>query len=413
MPYHAIRLGTALPGASRRVELCHDRAKTTVWLQLTNTEFIIGGASPVFVTALIGAIRTPTGWQPIDAGTAARLRDVTIAFGTKLGDRIDEFQRAITRDWSTFDGARASHWAKGLTVGHDMSNPSFVMKAIKTGFDAIGVSVSAYSGLRMKGFSVDDAIDYLQRRAAVAGVNVVDGALLDFEEIGPDPTLRVQEDKAYQSDPRMIPYVPAKRNGHGGHFSYPELTASVPFPRVLAYGFRGDSRLPSAIKNAGGFNPNYTRPDQIAKAAAQGNAQDRALNLPEFLANQFYGGYISVCKSYAVTKAFATGMGGTTPPGPGWVYACFVEGGFVIPPAGTIPATATHPQIKIPYNEQEISMPGLLDWDDVVGCRRVSSNGRFEGNIFLRQTMAQQDPQAAVALWKLLSGETQGPGLPP
>ncbi|MCP6037075.1 hypothetical protein NL368_27440, partial [Klebsiella pneumoniae] len=88
--------------------------------------------------------------------------------------------------------------------------------------------VSAYSGLRMKGFSVDDAIDYLQRRAAVAGVNVVDGALLDFEEIGPDPTLRVQEDKAYQSDPRMIPYVPAKRNGHGGHFSYPELTASVP-----------------------------------------------------------------------------------------------------------------------------------------------------------------------------------------
>lgn len=413
MPYHVIRLGSALPGASRRVELCHDRAKTTVWLQLTNTEFLTGGAAPNFVTCLIGAIQTPSGWAAIDPGTAARLRDVTLAFGNNLGDRIDEFQRAITRDWASFDPSRASQWAKGLTVGQDMSNPSFVMKAIKTGFDAIGVSVSAYSGLQLRGFKVDDTIAYLKKRAAVVGANVIDGALLDFEEIGPDPTLKLQEDKAKQSDTRIIPYIKSSRsNGHSGSFAYPELTTSVPFPRVVAYGFRGDSRVPSAIKNAGGFNPNYTRPDQIAKASnTVGQAHDRALNLPEFLTNQFYGGYISVCKSYAVTKAFATGMGGTTTRAAGWVYACFVEGGFLIPPAGTIPATTTHPTITIPYNEQEISMPGLLDWEDVVACRRVNANGVFEGNIFMRQSMAHEDPKAAVALWKLLSGETQGSGL--
>jgi hypothetical protein len=410
--YNTIHLGSALPGASRRVELCHDRAKTAVWLQLTNTEFIVGGASPNFVTALIGAVRTPTGWVAIDAATAARLRDVTHAFGDKLGYRVADFQRAITKDWATFDGAAPSRWAKGLTVGQDISGPSFVMKAIKTGFDAIGVSVAAYSGPQLRAFTVDDTVEYLKRRAAVVGAEVVDGALLDFEEIGPDPTLGIQEDPASVSDTRRIQHILSTRViPHGGRYTYPELTTALPFKRVIAYAFRGDARVPSSIKSAGGFNPNYTRPDQIAKAAAKGAPQDQALNLVDFLKDQFYGGYISVCKSYAVTKAFATGKAGTTPREAGWVYVCLVEGGFLIPPAGTIKATKKHPEIKILHNEQEISMPGLLDWEDVVACRKVNRKGNFEGNIFMQKSFHRVDPQAKMKIWRLLSGESQGANL--
>ncbi|MBR0642636.1 hypothetical protein [Plastoroseomonas hellenica] len=314
MPFHSIRLAAELPGAARRVELCHDRAKTTVWLQLTNTGSVIGGgAGDGFVTALIGAVRKGNGWVAIDAGTAARCRDVTIAFGTKLGDQIAKFQSAITRDWASFNANSASRWAKGLTIGHDMSSPGFVMKAIKTGFDAINVSIPAYSGLRVKGFTVDEAIDYLQKRALSAGISVVDGGLMDFEEVAPDEDEIRFEDKASQTDERRVGLLlSTKARTHGGRFPYSAETASLPFERVIAYGFRGDSRPPGAIKNAGGFNPNYTRPDQIAKAVAAKQPMTQALDLPKFLENQFLGGYVSVSKSYAVAKAFATGQGGTT-----------------------------------------------------------------------------------------------------
>ncbi|HRF44104.1 MAG TPA: hypothetical protein PLD30_07660 [Candidatus Competibacteraceae bacterium] len=86
------------------------------------------------------------------------------------------------------------------------------------------------------------------------------------------------------------------------------------------------------------------------------NPQEQALNLQRFIANQEYGGYLSVSKSIAVTKAFAIGMGGTTSRNAGWVYACFAEGGFHLPKQGA------HGWVK--YSEQEIAMPGMLDWDD-------------------------------------------------
>ena len=416
MSFQQIQLGRAVPGASSRIELCHDRAKTTVWLQLTKAAFVIGDPSPVFVTCLIGAIQKQNRWTAIDAGTAARLRDVTLAFGTRMGAHIGGFQNAILTRWQGFSHDKAAEFANWRTVGADLSNPSFVMAAIKMGFDAIGVSVPAHSGLQLRGFTVDDTIAYLESRATVVGASVLDGALLDFSEIGPDPSLAAFEDEARMTDKRDIPCIESnKADRHSNIFAYAELTASVPFPRVVTYGFRGDSRTPSAIKNAGGFNPNYTRPDHIAKAEKKvGQEHDQALNITKFIADQTYGGYISVSKSYAVTKAFATGMGGTTggktsfwskkrERAAGWVYVCFVEGGFNLPPVDKPIGGVT-----VKFDEQEISMPGSLDWEDVVACRRVSANGNFEGNIFMRQSMALEDPKASVAIWKLLSGETQG-----
>ena len=408
MTFNMRYLPGQLPDASKRVELCHDQAKTTVWLEFTNTDYIVDGSSNDFVTALIGAVPSGKGWAPIDFGDTARLRGKTYGLGNTLGSKVADFQRAICRSWTRED---LSGLAKGLTFGHDKSSAAFVMKALKTGFDEIGVTFHAYSGLRMKGFTVDEVVTYMTNHAGWYLGGAVDGGLLDFEEKPAAPGMK--EDRANTGDKRKLDYIKSGKK-HGGRFAYAaETAASVPteFTRVIGYGYRGDSRPPSVIKSAGGFNSNYTRPDHAEKAQKQNKAQDQALNLESFLQDQFYGGYISVSKSYAVAKGFACGMGATTPPGPGWVYACFVEGGFIIPPSGKNTYTlqdGTKVTINIRFDEQEISMPGLLDWDDVVACRKVDANGFFDGNVFIRRSLLSDDPQAADKVWKQLSGESQG-----
>jgi len=400
-----IHLGAAFPGAQKRIEICHDRAMTTIWLELTNTEYIVnGGKSLRLVKVLIGAVQKGSNWVPIDRGSAARFRDVTIAMGTKLTHSTAKFQKAIIDHWKGFNSKQAKKWAKGTTFGTSFTSASFVMKALKTGFDAIGQPMSAYSGFRTADFTVADVLTYLKRRSAPVGAAIFDGGLLEFEEIGTAPGYEppYPQDKAKVSDARVIPYIAsAKAHTHKGYFAYQNQTSGVPFQKVIAYGFRGDSRPPSGIKNAGGFLPNYTRPAHIEKH--KGLAQDQALNLQSFIANQEYGGYLSVTKSVAVAKAFATGLGGTTGRGAGWVYACFAEGGF------HLPAQGAHPWVK--FNEQEISMPGILDWSDVVGCRHVQQDGNFDGNVYLKRTLFHEDPKAAVEIWELLSGLSQGPGL--
>ena len=41
MTFNMRYLPGQLPDAAKRVELCHDQAKTTVWLELTNTDYIM------------------------------------------------------------------------------------------------------------------------------------------------------------------------------------------------------------------------------------------------------------------------------------------------------------------------------------------------------------------------------------
>ena len=67
MPIHITHLSAALSGAEKRIEICHDHAKTTMWLQLTNAEYIVNGMNSLrFVTVLIGAIQQGSNWVPID-----------------------------------------------------------------------------------------------------------------------------------------------------------------------------------------------------------------------------------------------------------------------------------------------------------------------------------------------------------
>ncbi len=448
MNFHTIEHNPKMgvpPGARQRVELCYDIAKTTCWLQLFNNNSIIRGDGKSFVTCLIGATRTKFGWEAITVATANRFRQKSEAFGCDLvdaamGDKIALFQKKIIDDWWSFHGdmLRAHKWAKGLTYGVDYSSPSFVMKAIKTGFEALGVSVATYEGKRSEGYTVDDAIGYLRKRAAMVSSPIVDTGLLDFERLPPAPFLDREEDKESREDGRQLAYVDADPGKtHSRRFAYSSGShehIKAPFEQVIAYAFRGDKRPPSEVRMAGGFLPNATRTDHLEKIekaspADKRDADEATLDLESFVANEFLGGYISTSKSYAVAKHFVKTGGG------GWIYVCFVEGGYLLPEKGWFdkalkkvkpfepPSDTDQPWkpsfseksqwFKVKYNEQEIAMPGMLEWADVVACRACDANGKFQGDIFMSKALWNKNSDAAMTIYRLLSGKSQGPGLPP
>jgi len=53
-------------------------------------------------------------------------------------------------------------------------------------------------------------------------------------------------------------------------------------------------------------------------------------------------------------------------------------------------------------------MPGMLDWENVVACRKVRSNGEFEGPVYMKHSLVRSDTKAATEIWHLLSGKSQG-----
>ena len=112
---------------------------------------------------------------------------MTIAVGANFVSSTAKFQKAIIDHWKGFNSGQAKQWAKGTTFGTSLTSASFVMKALKTGFDAIGQPMSAYSGFRTADFAVADVLTYLKSRSAQVGAVVFDGGLLEFEELGPAP----------------------------------------------------------------------------------------------------------------------------------------------------------------------------------------------------------------------------------
>ena len=264
--------------------------------------------------------------------------------------------------------------------------------------------------LKLGGWSINDLKGYASKREHAWRQ---DAALIGFTAHGPNPAYErwtYTKDRPRTNDDRNLDYIRSTRaQGHCGTFAYDEQLKHIPkeFDRVIGYGFRGDTRPPMEVKEAGGFNPNYTRADHIAKhkdkratdPTAHVKEETGALDLERFVKSQFLGGFLSTSKSIACAKEFATGY--TSPRrGDGWVYACFVEGGIHLPPKGK------HAWVK--YAEQEIAMPGILDWDDVVGCRRVKRDGVFDGPVYLRSDLELQDPNAYTEIWDLLSGKSQG-----
>lgn len=464
---HEIIPDARFPKFSEQVVLCHNH-KDVAWLELSNTEFLVNRSyGPNVVRVYIGARKSGSGWQAMKPesvpGGVARI-SLTSEFSHT--ERILDFQRAIIDDWRGFDPGKASTHAKGTTFGKSLTSASFVAKALKTGYDAVGKSMPAYSGLKLGDWSVKDLLKYAEKRKPV----LTEPALIGFQAYAPnfvydDPTY--PHDPAMHHDTRTIPYIPCDRMTHQAGYAYAEQTDKrkdwpKEFKRVRAYCFRGDTRDPGQIKGSGGFNPNFTRPDHIKQASViesgvtlqslskaleelqlfnplvatqaeiegynkkltalkadveqfqqkqlasktdhafkqkEERVQAGPLNLANFIAHQWFGGFVSGSKSVAIAKSFATGAAASAPSN-GWVYACLLEGGFEFPPLGS------HPWVL--FAEQEIAMPGILDWDDVVACRHVNQDNdcNFDGPIYMKSERELPEP-ARRTIWNLLSGKSQ------
>jgi hypothetical protein len=379
------------------------------------------------------------GWQTVQPGDATGGQFVSLTSNFSDPYEVVEFQQAIICAWVKFDGIgiSLSEFAKGTTLfSKSFTSASFVAKAIKTGFDAIGKPMS--TGLKLTNWSIDDLLAYANWRAPA----IRDSALIDFKAYAPLTAYKGKGDPMRPADMRTLPRidsaaassfkgVSAKSPGLAGEWFHYEKDlenvngqGAIPFQRVIAYGFRGETRPPGAVKGAGGFLPNYTRPEHIDKHAQQlkqalagkdmdaldtwMEAETGALNLERFIRDQRFKGFVSTSKSVSIAKNFATAKwmpNGAMSAGQvdGWVYACHMLGAFELPPR------FSHPWIK--FAEQELTMPGMIDWENVVACRRVLRTGEFDGWVYMRPTLPRTDPKAAKKLMKLLSGKSQGPGL--
>jgi len=216
-----------------------------------------------------------------------------------------------------------------------------------------------------------------------------------------------------------------------------DWSAMRALPRVNAYTFRGDTRAPRAIAQAGGFGPPITRTDEyyvdrvvkpafksymkrrfdedvsdadftraINQVAPANSAQRHVLNnyfvwraltenesfhLGRMLADEALKGYISTTRAVAVARGFAKEHG--------WVYLTRVRGGFVVPDKGTTTWTRL-------FGEQEIALPCKLGWDDVFGFRQVDRLMNLTGPIYFRKGFDAERIAFSQA-YELLSGKPQ------
>lgn len=473
MPLNFVNMppGTKLH-VKHRVTVQQNTAGNIVWLELVGSPGDLGaGVRPNLVKLVVGAMPKGNGWIAIDE-PATHTVGGTMGhyFGDKLGDKVIDLQKEIAKEWNTFDSNNPARWAKGLTIGKDLSSAAILLRVLKAAFQSIGLGGHTYEGLRLTSFTAKDVVDSLNLRArAVPQVADVAAVLPEFDELFPDlryPTedppdtldqrtirliqgtkteenykalLRQANEEAKKSlvkAGKMKPEDPAP----SGFLYSKHFIAMTNLPRVITYAFRGDSRPPSAIKNVGGFLPNFTRPDHIIQALAAagdvnavakwnqkspGQAPQAApntspLDVVTYLKDQFLGGYVSGTKSYAIAKAFGSGMGGTTgaPRNAGWVYVCFMGGGFEVPnttktmqmtvsderPGASSTTSVSGNPV---YAEQEIALPGMIDWEDMVAFRRVDATGMFTGDVFIRPSLQQKDPAVHKEIWELLSGKPQ------
>jgi hypothetical protein len=322
------------------------------------------------------------------------------------------------------------------------TSANFIAQALRTGLEAIGRH--AYTGTRWKPWTIDDLKNFA-RNLNLAGTKpdvpdrfdaVLPNPYYDGNDAKKEGNLKTHDDtrkidhikseresvprrfinpKKNTLEVRTLSSGPVSDNVSKFKFAYEEELQYLPtdFRWRVSYGFRGDTRKPEDIKK-GQFMPNFTRTshtDMTYKKLHEINAPVSPMNLPRFLKQPFLGEFISTSKSVAIARYFATC---DSPPGgsqigyqnKGWVYACFVEGAIEIPAKGDYMKDGT--TYSVPHNEQELALPGMLEWEDVVACREVKESGEFTGPIYIRTLLQDTDRSAALDIYDLLSGKSQG-----
>jgi|GEM_PF-5101040 len=546
-----------------QIQLCWSFDKNTCWLELQNIKWIIDqqhDRPPSFVKVYIGGYFHSVNkiWVNIDGGTARNLKADMIGLSLDDKDKVARFQHAICKSWNklntiTVNPSNALNYldeiknkplielnrelVKGTSISKlgfekELTSPAFLLKALKTGFQEINAE-SGGLGLFSGSYHLDDVKKYFQSSTAKAkgtvnsesfgleGFNTIPESLLS--KIKQDPLPRLGKDN------RIIqPILSTRTHLHPAGellptpvgYAYDSDLTEIPWPRVDAYCFRGDSRGPTAIRIATGFLPNATRDDQIKQyedvikwikkfektidskksnssltytkhqcifgwsrsigkipdsvpneripfnyvetAASQINnliklnflieegnkinhdyaskeltimdafnedkiirvvtdedrvASGSPIDLRSYQKTQILGAYVSLSKSVSIARHFASGRGGTVVKGKynnGWVYACRAYGGFNLP-INTQDHKNRFPHALnwlkgVPYSEQEIALPGLIDWEeDIVAIRRVNENGDLVGDLYIKQNLEEREgKQLHDQIFQLLEGATQG-----
>jgi hypothetical protein len=302
---------------------------------------------------------------------------------------LDLFSETIYSYWKGFTHQKRGDYFKGRTFGKAHENcPGLVMKALKVGFNALGIVKSAYDGLRSSAFTVDDISAYTNRMVGY-GAKFLDGNLYrGVEGVGPSKgsipqylknwQLTADRGKNSQQEPHygnhikntvLKNYIPTSGNPNGGGAD-PNFRSALKEPkkgyiRVSEYGFRGDTRPPVDIKALGGMNPNAIRDDRQ-------EVRDKKEVLDNFDHQadwgSAYSGYVSWSRNIGSAYKFATdgirnGVMNET-----WIYAARCRD------AVDVEATFVNPR----YKECEISTPGGTEWFDIVAWRRIfKKGGRF------------------------------------
>lgn len=395
MPLSAVP-STDLPDASNQVVLCHDAKKTIAWLELKNFEYLLNQSpSQNVCRILVGAVSKNGTWQTIDVSTANGNRAVSkVLSDGMVFERVQKFQARIIREWQGFSHARAADFAKGTSFGKSLTSASFVIKALKTGFEEIGVTGDAYSGLRIKNWTVDEITGYFDKMKALADAQsgTPTARHVGFSPYIPHPLYASRErlNSGMHADhyqgielipsitplPRVLPYQDYFATGGGSGLTFKTKKGNVKvadLPRVAAYGFRGDDRFPWQVRTSGGFHPNTTRPDHTP--------YQQPLDLNRHISDYHGMGFVSVSKSMFTAKGFAQ---------TGYVYVIDCVGAF---DTGT--------------SEHEIALAGGADWENVVAYR-MCQGGRLTGPIWFKDGFPARAGDAYRALYKVLSGEPQG-----
>ncbi len=284
------------------------------------------------------------------------------------------------------------------------NGPAIVRKALKGGFERLGMKYDKPS-LLQKIFSNDAVVGDVKAFVddALKGSFKLDGNVYgDFEEVnisekdgpwGPKP-----KDTAFKWPGAPGGYMNGAEE-FWAKFWLPVNPKEAPKPnqdtegcKAIAarqtskmidpakgmvwaniFGFRGDSRLPILVKAAGGMFANATRDDRqeaVKERVAAGNAPlDHVSHQLAGKHNTDSSGYVSVSSSRYATQEFIR----RDLKNNGFVYLVRVRAGVCVNKTWTQPPS---PQ------ECEVSVPGAIPWEDVVGWRQVK-DGAFAGPLFL------------------------------
>jgi hypothetical protein len=220
--------------------------------------------------------------------------------------------------------------------------------------------------------------------------------------------------------------------------------------RINCYGFRGDKRDPIEISGRGGFFPNVTRTDETYEPEKQKQLDAvrkkkkkskkdgylssllelNILHLGNYIKNETFGGFVSTTKSVSIAKSFSgawmegayfsarqyPGEQERTPityHSQNFCYAMKCIGGFVLPSdkGNREELQAIHQFAS--KAEQEIAVPGMIGWNEVVGFRMCcyQKTGPFlAGPVWLSESLRSLDRLGFRRLYSLLSGKSQGSG---